>query len=164
MARCFVGLGSNTGDRIGYLRLAIGELRSMLDLEVRKVSSCYETEPVGRKDQPDFLNAVVEVRTSLSPAALLQRLKIVEHRLGRTATERWGPREIDLDLLFWGDQMLTGPPIDVPHPEARNRRFVLTPLAEIAPSVTDPRTGKRFIDLLEECPGQERVTALQDTV
>ncbi len=164
MARCYISLGSNTGDRLGSLRSAVGELRSMLDLEVRKVSSCYETEPVGLKDQPDFLNAVVEVRTSLFPAELLRRLKIVEQRLGRTTGVRWGPREIDLDLLFWGDQMLTGPPIDVPHPEARNRRFVLTPLAEIAPFVNDPRTGKRFIDLLEECPGQERVTAIQESV
>jgi 2-amino-4-hydroxy-6-hydroxymethyldihydropteridine diphosphokinase len=162
VARCFIGLGSNTGDRIGFLRAAVTELRSMLDLEVRKVSSCYETEPVGKKNQRDFLNAVAELRTSLSPAMLLQRLKIVEQRLGRTATERWGPREIDLDLLFWGDQMLTGPPIDVPHPEVRNRRFVLTPLAEIAPMATDPRTGKRFIDLLEACPGQERVVAIQE--
>lgn len=136
----------------------------MLDLEVRKVSSCYETEPVGKKDQSDFLNAVAEVWTSLPPATLLQRLKVVEQRLGRTTTEHWGPREIDLDLLFWGDQMLSGPPVDVPHPEARNRRFVLTPLVEIAPLVTDPRSGKRFIDLLEACPGQERVVATQGTL
>jgi 2-amino-4-hydroxy-6-hydroxymethyldihydropteridine diphosphokinase len=162
MVRCFIGLGSNTGDRIGYLRSAIHELRSMLDLEVRKVSSCYETEPVGKKDQPDYMNAVAEVRTSMSAAVLLQRLKVVEQRLGRTATERWGPREIDLDLLFWGDLMLTGPPIDVPHPEVRNRRFVLTPLAEIAPTATDPRTGKRIVDLLEACSGQERVVAIQE--
>lgn len=164
MVRCFIGLGSNTGDRIGSLRSAVRELRAMLDLEVRKVSSCYETEPVGKKDQPDFLNAVVEVRTSLAPAMLLQRLKIVEQRLGRTAGERWGPREIDLDLLFWGDQMLTGPPVDVPHPEVQNRRFVLAPLAEIAPSATDPRTGKRFIDLLEACRGPERVAVIQENL
>lgn len=155
--RCFIGLGSNTGDRVGFLRSAVSELRSMLDLEVRRTSSVYETEPVGRKDQPDFLNAVAEVWTDLAPAELLRRLKEVERRLGRTASERWGPREIDLDLLFWGDQMLTGPPVDVPHPEVRNRRFVLAPLSEVAPLVTDPRTGRRFIDLLQSCPGTERV-------
>ncbi|MCU0453965.1 MAG: 2-amino-4-hydroxy-6-hydroxymethyldihydropteridine diphosphokinase [Bacteroidetes bacterium] len=164
MARCYIGLGSNTGDRVGYLRSAVGELKAMLDVEVRKVSSIFETEPVGRKDQPDFLNAVAEIRTELPPAVLLERLKHVELRLGRTASERWGPREIDLDLLFWGDQMLTGPPVDVPHPEAWRRRFVLAPLAEISPLVTDPRTGKRFIDLLQACPGQERVSVIQESV
>ena len=133
----------------------------MLDLAVRSVSAVYETEPVGKKDQRYFLNAVVEVWTDLPPADLLLRLKHIEQRLGRTATERWGPREIDLDLLFHGDQMLTGPPADVPHPEVYRRRFVLKPLAELAPLVTDPRTGKRFIDLLEACPGHDRVVPIQ---
>jgi 2-amino-4-hydroxy-6-hydroxymethyldihydropteridine diphosphokinase len=164
LTRCFIGLGSNSGDRIAYLRGAVTELRAMLDLDVRRTSGIYETEPVGKKDQPDFLNAAVEVWTNLRPATLLLRLKQVEQRLGRTPAERWGPREIDLDLLFWGDQMLTGPPVDVPHPEARHRRFVLAPLAEIAPLATDPRTGRRFIDLLAACPGQERVALIEGRV
>ena len=162
--RCFIGLGSNTGDRIGYLQSAVQELRSMLDLEVRMVSSVYETEPVGKTDQPEFLNAVAEVRTDLSPVSLLQRLKVVEQRIGRTATERWGPREIDLDLLYAGDLMITGPPLTVPHSEALRRRFVLVPLAEVAPLATDPRTGRRFVDLRDACSGTERVELTQGTI
>lgn len=162
--RCFIGLGSNTGDRLGYLRAALQELRAMLDLEVRAVSSVYETEPVGKSDQSEFLNAVAEVRTDLTPVSLLERLKSVEQRVGRTATEHWGPREIDLDLLYAGDLMVTGPPLTVPHPEAPRRRFVLVPLAEVAPLVTDPRTGRRFVDLRDAYPGTERVVLTQGTI
>ena len=162
--RCFIGLGSNTGDRRAYLRLAMAELRSMLDIEVRATSRVYETEPVGKKDQPEFLNAVVEVRTELAPLQLLQRLKEIEGRIGRTTTERWGPREIDLDLLFAGDLVLTGPTLTVPHAEAAKRKFVLVPLAEIAPQTPDPRTGLRFIDLRDACPGTERVLLTEGTM
>ncbi len=162
--RCFIGLGSNTGDRLAHVRHALDELRAMLDLEVRKVSRVFETEPVGKKDQPEFLNAAAEIVTDLTPLQLLQRLKAVEQRIGRTETERWGPREIDLDLLFAGDAVLTGPPLTVPHPEVSKRMFVLVPLAEIAPTATDPRTGLRFIDLRDACPGKERVVLTQGNI
>src|SRR5512147_336329 len=103
VTRAFLGLGSNTGDRLGFLRAAVRGLREIEGIAVGAVSPVYETQPVGKTDQADFLNAVAEVRTSLSGESLLRSVKDLEARLGRTATERWGPREIDVDILYLGD-------------------------------------------------------------
>lgn len=138
---CFVGLGSNVGDRLANLRAAVTALARTDGIEVARTSSVYETDPVG-PPQPDFLNAVVEVETSLGPAELLQTLKAIERELGRTPSERWGPREIDLDLLLYGDASSSSDELTVPHPEISRRAFVLVPLAEIAPhAVVDGRSA-----------------------
>ncbi len=134
----YLGLGSNLGDREGYLRRAVELLGQEAGIEVERVSSIYETEPVGFTDQPRFLNQVVEVKTTLDPAALLARALAVEAALGRVRGERWGPRVIDVDLLVYGDAVVREPGLEVPHPRLAERAFVLVPLAELAPDLRLP--------------------------
>jgi 2-amino-4-hydroxy-6-hydroxymethyldihydropteridine diphosphokinase len=130
----YIGLGSNVGDRLAHLRHAATLLDASDGIDVVVASSVYETDPVG-PPQPDFLNAVVEVRTSLGARALLRRLKEIEEEIGRREAERWGPREIDLDLLTYGDESISDDDLRVPHPGIAGRAFVLVPLAEIAADV-----------------------------
>ena len=131
---CYVGLGSNVGDRLEHLRHAVTLLEASDGIEVVVTSSVYETDPVG-PSQPDFLNAVAEITTTLGPRELLGRLKEVESEMGRSPSVRWGPREIDLDLLLYGDQSVEEADLRVPHPRMTERGFVLVPLAEIAADV-----------------------------
>jgi len=140
VARAYVGLGTNLGDREALLRNAVTLLRERVD--VRAVSSVRETEPWGLVDQPAFLNAAVEVETELTPRELLDLLLDVERRLGRTRDgPRYGPRTIDLDLLLYGEQVLDEPGLTVPHPRLHERRFALEPLAELAPDLVVPGRG-----------------------
>lgn len=132
----FLGLGSNLGDRAAHLRAALKELASVLQIE--RISSVYETAPQLLSDQPSFYNLVCAGRTKLSPHELLRFLKTLEQRLGRTPTYRYGPREIDLDILLYGDQSITTPDLTIPHPRMAERGFVLVPLAEIAPELLHP--------------------------
>ena len=146
MARAFVGLGSNLGDRERMLNQALALLGERV--AVRAVSSFRETEPWGDVDQPRFLNAAAEVETELSPRALLDVLLDVERRLGRTrGGRRYGPRTIDLDLLLYGDVVVDEPGLTVPHPHLHERRFVLEPLAELDADLVVPGLG-RVADLL----------------
>jgi 2-amino-4-hydroxy-6-hydroxymethyldihydropteridine diphosphokinase len=131
----FLSLGSNQGDRASLLAQALGRLDRVPGVQVVAVSSLYATAPVGREDQPEFLNAVAEVRTSLSPRELLAACLRIEADLGRIRTERWGPRTIDLDLLFHGEARLAEDALTLPHPRMKERAFVLAPLAEIAPDL-----------------------------
>jgi len=131
---CYVGLGSNVGDRLQRLRHAVSLLDASEGIDVVASSSVYETDAIG-PPQAEFLNAVVEVRTSLGPRELLARLKEVEVEIGRTPSPRWGPREIDLDLLTYGDETIDDDELRVPHPRMSERAFVLVPLAEIASDV-----------------------------
>lgn len=147
----YIGLGSNVGDRFGYLDSAVKELSELSSTKVVRMSSVYETEPYGNKDQPEFLNMAVELESSLEPDGLLAGLKSIEAKLGRLRTERWGPREIDLDLLYFGKQVVNQKKLQVPHPEVERRRFVLVPLNEIAHSFIDTVRGKGISELLAEC-------------
>ncbi|MGH2758744.1 MAG: 2-amino-4-hydroxy-6-hydroxymethyldihydropteridine diphosphokinase [Actinomycetota bacterium] len=140
-SRVFVGLGSNVGDRLAFLKAAVAALRATPGVEVARTSSVYETDPVGAEDQPMFLNAVAEVRTELPPADLLGRLKQIEADVGRTPGQDWGPREIDLDLLMYDDEMIDEGDLEVPHPEMAHRSFVLVPLLEIDRDVAIPGIG-----------------------
>lgn len=140
VVRVFVGLGSNVGDRLANLQAAVDALRSETVSSVIRVSSVYETDPVGPA-QPDFLNAVAELETDLSAIELLRRMKAIEERLGRLPRERRGPREIDLDLLVYGDHLVDEEGVRVPHPEIANRAFVLVPLEEVAPDLEVPGAG-----------------------
>ena len=151
MSRIFIGLGSNLGDRAMYLHRALLELGTLPQTTVKKYSSVYETEPVGVKRQPKFLNMVVEVDSMLRPDDLVHELKEIEHRTGRTFREHWGPREIDLDLLYYGGEMLNETSLQVPHPEISNRRFVLVPLKEIAAEFQDPLRHLSVEELLQRC-------------
>ena len=144
----YIGLGSNMGDREAHIRTAVDLLAEAG--RVVSVSSLYETEPVGYGDQEDFLNAVAQVETALSAEDLLALCGSIENRLGRLRTIAWGPRTIDLDILLYGDAVLNTPSLTVPHPRMAERKFVLAPLAEIAPEVVHPLLRKTAGGLLRE--------------
>ena len=142
MARAYVGLGANLGDRETTLRRAVERLGRVDGVEVVGVSQLVETDPVGVVDQPRFLNGAVAVETTLSPQELLDALLSVERELGRVRDgERWGPRTLDLDLLVYGDLVVEEPGLRVPHPRLHERRFALEPLAELDPELEVPGRG-----------------------
>ena len=143
MTRAFVGLGSNLGDRGGYLRRALEELGQLPETVVVGVSSFRETEPVGIREQPRFLNAVAELETGLPPDRLLASLLELERRLGRdrAAVSPGGPRTLDLDLLVYGSEQIRLPGLEIPHPRLAERAFVLEPLAELDPALEVPAKG-----------------------
>jgi 2-amino-4-hydroxy-6-hydroxymethyldihydropteridine diphosphokinase len=144
----YVGLGSNLGDREGFLRRAVEALAADPDIDVTEVSRVRETDPVGFVDQPRFLNAVVRLETDLGPRELLDRLLATELALGRVRDgPRFGPRTIDLDLLLYDDDEIDEPGLTVPHPLLAERRFVLEPLRELDPDLVVPGQG-RVADLL----------------
>lgn len=140
----YIALGSNLGDRKAQLDLAIELLRQAEGIKVSAVSTFIETAPVGYIDQPDFLNAVVELQTTLSPYTLLSVCNSIEQDLKRKRIVHWGPRTIDLDILLYGDLVLTTEKLTIPHPRMLERRFVMQPLFEIAPNALYP-PGKRTI-------------------
>ena len=148
MASVYVGLGSNLGDRRGYLsdavRMAIEEIPAELVAE----SSVLETAAVDYTDQPDFLNQVILIKTEVPPEALLEALKEIERKLGRVERFSKGPREIDLDILLYDDLVLNTETLVVPHPEIRNREFVVKHLVELNPELRDPVTGGRYSELI----------------
>lgn len=133
MNTAYLALGSNLGERRDHLAGALTQLQATGVVEITRLSSVYETAPVGIRDQPDFFNLVTEVRTTLSPEALLERCLQVEANLGRVRRERWGPRTIDLDVLWFNGISLSSSSLTLPHPRMIERAFVLAPLAEIAP-------------------------------
>ncbi|MBI3861940.1 MAG: 2-amino-4-hydroxy-6-hydroxymethyldihydropteridine diphosphokinase [Planctomycetia bacterium] len=138
MPRCHISLGGNTGEVAAAFGAALGRLRNTAGCTVVAVSRFHETAPVGNEAENRFLNAAAEIETSLDPFAFLDLLQGVEGDLGRLRTVRWGPRTIDLDLLFYGNEVIESPRLVVPHPAAWYRRFVLDPLAEIAPQFVHP--------------------------
>jgi 2-amino-4-hydroxy-6-hydroxymethyldihydropteridine diphosphokinase len=154
---CYLGLGSNVGDREGHLRAAL-RLLGEHGVEVEATSSVYETEPVGEiLDQPDFLNAVVRVSTDLDPEALLDLCKAIEVEQGRMmGAPRHGPRPLDIDLLLMGDLALETGRLTLPHPEVTARRFVLIPLLELDPELTLP-DGTRLSEALVGLGEGERI-------
>jgi 2-amino-4-hydroxy-6-hydroxymethyldihydropteridine diphosphokinase len=135
--RAYLGIGSNLGDRLAYLQLAVDELASTLGVEVVGVSPVYETDPVGGPDQPDFLNAVVALDTDLTPRDLLAVAQRIEAAAERIRTVRWGPRTLDVDVLLVGDERIDDPDLVVPHPRLAERAFVVVPLADLDPAWAD---------------------------
>ena len=147
----YLSLGSNVGDREGNLRKAVERLAS-LDVRVLRSSRIYETEPVDYKDQAWFLNQVVEAETALFPMQLLTRTGRVERELGRVRTRRNGPRTIDIDILFYAAAIVNTLRLEIPHPRMALRRFVLVPLAELAPDLRHPLTHRSVRQMLESAP------------
>jgi 2-amino-4-hydroxy-6-hydroxymethyldihydropteridine diphosphokinase len=146
-----IGLGSNLGDREATLKGAIAALSDTPGVFLRSVSTFHETEPVGGPPgQGLFLNAATALETTLDPFALHKILQEIEARFGRVRTVHWGERTLDLDLLLFGDQIIHSPELSVPHPRFRTRRFVLEPLAEVAPTAVDPVTGRTIDEILFE--------------
>jgi 2-amino-4-hydroxy-6-hydroxymethyldihydropteridine diphosphokinase len=158
--RVHLSLGSNAGDRVANLRAALHALAGTERIRVVKVSSAYETAPVGYTDQSAFLNLAAEIETAFEPLELLNAAKDIERELGRTPTVRWGPREIDIDLILWGPRTVETESLVLPHKEFRTRAFVLVPLAEIAPDAVDPVTGLSVSELAGRPEAQGEVTKL----
>jgi len=138
MVRAYIALGSNVGDRLAFLRRAVARLRKTSDPQVTRLSSVYDTEPIGVTDQSWFLNAVVEIHASLNAPCLLAHTQAIERGLARVTTRHWGPRTIDLDILLFGDLTLNTPFLTIPHPELHRRAFVMMPLLEINPEIMLP--------------------------
>jgi len=149
----YLGLGSNLGDRAGYLRRARENLAPEVNL--LRASSVYETPPWGYSDQPAFLNQVVEVQTDLEPEALLAKLKGIESELGRVKNFRYGPRCIDLDILFYENCVYQSERLTIPHPSLAERAFVLVPMNELAPNFIHPLLHKPISELLAGLGGYE---------
>ena len=148
----YIGIGSNLGEPQVNCQTAIGGLMAVPETVVTQMSSLYETEPLGVKGQNWFINAVIEINTDLSPDELLAALFNIEKEMRRVRLERWGPRIIDLDLLFYENLILKKPGLEVPHPEIRNRSFVLIPLAEIRPDLIHPVFNQTIDHLVRSIP------------
>jgi 2-amino-4-hydroxy-6-hydroxymethyldihydropteridine diphosphokinase len=157
MSKVFVGIGSNLGDRDLNARHALEEIEKIPLTWVWKVSSLYDSKPVGMHEQPNFLNAVAMLGTELSPRTLLWNLLLIEKRMGRVRSRRWGPRVIDLDLLFYNDSVLNEPDIIVPHQELEKRAFVLKPLVEVDRNFLHPVLGVTVAELLERLDDRDSV-------
>ena len=151
----YLGLGANLGHRQQNLAQALQLIRSFA--AIQRISSIYETKPVGYLDQPDFLNLACLAATELLPAALLQAVKLIEKQLGRQASFRNAPRVIDVDILLYDDLVLESPKLTIPHPRLAERAFVLVPLAEIAPDITHPILQRSMVDLLHAIDTSEVV-------
>lgn len=148
MSRVFLGLGSNVGDRYKFITRAIEEIVKIQGVNLIGKSSVYETEPWGNKEQNRFLNSVVEVDANLEPLKLFRELKRVEKKLGRVKNIKWAEREIDIDILFYDDDIILNDTLEIPHHEIENRRFVLVPLEEIASNLIHPVFNKTISELL----------------
>ena len=151
--RAFLGIGSNLGDRLAYLQGAVDGLAATDGVEVVALSAVIETDPVG-PEQPDYLNAVVAVDTTLSPRALLEAGQRLEQEAERVREQRWGPRTLDVDVLLYGDEQVDEPDLVIPHPRWAERDFVLAPLADLGYPGVEPRewTGVRLTGLTLQVP------------
>jgi len=159
IGQVFLLLGSNLGDRPQVLAAAREAIGAQAGRIVNQ-SAVYETAPWGITDQPAFLNQVVKISTSLLPEDLLRVILNIEHDLGRVRYERWGARVIDIDILYFGQTVMDSARLTLPHPRIQDRRFVLAPLAEIAPDFLHPLLQKTSSKLLEDCPDTSAVSKI----
>lgn len=162
METVYISIGSNLGDRVQNSIRAIEGISEFA--EVTAVSSFYETDPVGNEDQPPFINSVVEIKTDLSPHRLLQKLHSLEKKLGRLREIKWGPRTIDLDVIFYGNLTIKDSDLIIPHPEAHKRRFVLEPMEEIAPKRIHPSLKQSISELLKKLKDPHKVMKINPPI
>ena len=155
LTKVYLGLGSNIGDRQGNLSMSVKLLSEQINVE--RVSSLYETEPVGYLEQPKFLNAVLRSTTHLAPERLLALIKDIEKSLGRVSSFVNAPRPIDIDILFYGMRVISSPQLTIPHPRLEERAFVLVPLAEIAPNLRHPVSRRTVSEMIQKVAGLEGV-------
>ena len=148
MPRAYLSIGSNLGDRINYLKKALEKLKRN-NIQIIKSSNIIETEPYGYKEQGKFLNMAVEIDSDLEPFELMKLISKIESELGRIRTKRWGPRVIDIDIIFYDSLIINEPDLKIHHPDMQNRFFVLKPLQEIAPDFVHPVLKKTITELLE---------------
>jgi len=160
----YIAIGGNLGDPRCQCRKAIGSIGALPETKLLRTSSLYLTEPLGFREQPDFINAVAEVRTLLSPRDLLRGLKKIEAEMGREQTHRWGPRIIDLDIILYGQEVVDEDDLVIPHPECHRRRFVLVPCCELASYAIHPRFGISLRGLLQRLETEKggRVEAVEE--
>jgi 2-amino-4-hydroxy-6-hydroxymethyldihydropteridine diphosphokinase len=144
---CYLGLGSNLGNRAAQIDEAVNKLNDLNKIQVLKISAKLETKPVGYAEQPDFINCVLEIETDLEPDILLKEILRIEEVMGRKHTFKWGPRKIDIDILFYGDQVITSSKLIIPHRELHKRKFVLNSLMELSPDFVHPVLGKTIRDI-----------------
>jgi len=161
MTTVYIGLGSNLDDPVENIRQALAALKSLESFSLLRVSSFYRTAPVGYEEQRWFVNAVAEGDTTLTPSSLLERLQRIERKMGRDTPFKWGPRNIDLDLLFYGDRVVEEDGLSVPHPLAGQRRFVMAPLTELAPEGVHPAEHRTFQSILKQL-GTDQVVEKMD--
>ena len=164
MQAVYIGFGSNIGDRLTHIQNAIHALSKTEGITLQKISAVYKTDPVGYEAQAHFLNGVAAIQTDLPPLSLLHTLKDIEIAIGRKHRIRWGPREIDLDILIYGDLCLQTEKLVIPHPEMHLRRFVLVPLAEIVPDLVHPVFQETVQILLERLEDEKSVLKKEDCV
>ena len=158
----YIGIGSNLGDKLENCGRAVEAIAADDKNRVVKRSPFYLTEPVGEKEQEWFVNGAIAVETSLAPRQLLDFLLAIERSMGRVRKKRWGPRVIDLDILFYGDEIIMENGLEVPHPHLHERMFVLVPLRDIAPDFVHPRLGKTISQIIAEHKQGERVIPLPE--
>jgi 2-amino-4-hydroxy-6-hydroxymethyldihydropteridine diphosphokinase len=156
-ARTYIALGSNLGDRVNHLQKALFELDQHQAISITKVSSIYETDPVGILEQQQFLNMAAEMTTTLMPLELLQEMHKIEMKHGRVRTIRWGPRTIDLDILLYNQLRINTEALQIPHPRMIERGFVLIPLYELNPDVHIPGCDETLAAIIRKIPDKEGV-------
>lgn len=162
MERVYIGIGSNLGDKRANCMKAIELMDLAEGCRVKAKSRFYRTEPVGVQDQDWYLNGVISLDTSLLPGNLMGELLAIEKQLGRKREKKWDSRAIDLDILFFGQRIISEPDLEIPHPRLHLRRFVLVPLADLAPDFVHPVLGLKVKELLKQCPTEGQAVTLME--
>jgi 2-amino-4-hydroxy-6-hydroxymethyldihydropteridine diphosphokinase len=161
MATAYIGLGSNIGDRIDIIKKSLEIINNTPNIEVKKISSFYETEPMEYKNQDWFVNAVAEINTELTPEELLEKLNEIEIEIERIRTIKWGPRNIDIDILYYEQELVATSELQIPHIRMNSRAFVLIPLAEIAENVKHPILNKTPMEMYDMLYSPSKVRKLE---
>ncbi|MCS7053768.1 MAG: 2-amino-4-hydroxy-6-hydroxymethyldihydropteridine diphosphokinase [Ignavibacterium sp.] len=161
---CYISLGSNIGDRFEFLQKAVKLIEDDKNIRLINASSVYETLPFGNVNQDNFLNAVIEIFTSLPPKNLLFRLKEIETEIGRNSTSKWGPREIDLDIILYEDFLIEDGELSLPHPGLYQRDFFLVPLIELNSKLREPKFGKGLDEILSHLEKRNIIQKVNKTL